>query len=216
MKLDLLRPFESMPYFTIEGFRQATGMEGRTQVRVLLSRWAKAGHIVPIKKGMYMSRRFFDLHSGDESFPAVVSAMLLPQSYLSLEFVLQRHNLLTEATYPVTAITIRNTRRINNRLGTFWYRSIRPDLYYGFTISEYFGIQYAQASISKALFDYLYLRPIPVEFRSLTINLAEELRLNLDNFSLAEQGEFGGYVEESRNHKMKQIHENLRSYIWQP
>jgi predicted transcriptional regulator of viral defense system len=56
MKLDLLRPFERMPYFTIEGFKQAAGMENPKQVRMLLYRWAKAGHIVPIKKGVYMTK----------------------------------------------------------------------------------------------------------------------------------------------------------------
>jgi predicted transcriptional regulator of viral defense system len=216
MKLDLLHPFESMPYITIEGFRQAASMENPDQVRMLLYRWAKAGHIVPIKKGMYMTRRFFDLHSSDASFPAMVSAILLPQSYLSLEYILQRHNILTEVTYPITAITTKNTRRIVNRLGIFQYRNIRPDLYHGFKISEYFGVRYAEASVSKALFDHLYLRSIPAAFRSLNINLAEDLRLNIDELSYKERQEFGLYVEESGNRKMWQIYENFRSTLWQP
>ena len=216
MKLDLLRSFERMPYFTIEGFKQATGMENPGHVRILLYRWVKAGHIVPIKKGIYMSRRFFELHSGDANFPAAISAILLPQSYVSLEFILQRHAILTDVTYPVTAITTKNTRRIVNRAGTFWYRSIRPDLYRGFTISEYFGIRLAEARIPKALFDYLYLRPIPTTFRSPDINLAEELRLNLEEFSPADREDFGSFVEESRNLKMRQIYDNFRSTLWRP
>ena len=216
MKLDLLRSFERMPYFTIEGFKQATGMENPGQVRMLLYRWVKAGHIVPIKKGMYMPRRFFELHSGDANFPAAISAILLPQSYVSLEFILQRHAILTDLPYPVTGITIKNTRRIVNRAGTFWYRSIRPDLYRGFTISEYFGIRLAEARISKALFDYLYLRPIPASFRSPDFNLAEELRLNLEEFSPADREDFGSFVEESRNLKMRQIYNNFRSTLWRP
>lgn len=216
MKLDLLHSFERMPYFTIEGFKQAAGMENPEQVRMLLYRWAKVGHIVPIKKGMYMTRRFFELHSGDASFPAAISAILLPQSYISLEFILQRHTLLTDVTFPVTAITTKNTRRIVNQLGTFWYRSIRPGLYRGFVISEYFGISFAEASVSKALFDYLYLRSIPAAFRSPSINLAEELRLNLDELSPTERDEFSLYVKESKNRKMQQIHENFRRNIWRP
>jgi hypothetical protein len=216
MKLDLLLPFERMPYFTLEGFKQASGMEHPGQVRTLLYRWAKAGHIVPIKKGVYTSRRFFDFHSRDAAFPAAISAILLPQSYLSLEFVLQRHAILTEVTHPITAITLKNTRRITNKLGTFWYRSIRPDLYRGFQISEYFGVRYAQASQAKALFDILYLRSIPSNFRSPGFNLAEELRFNLEEFSSADQDEFGLFVEESKSHKMQQIHANLRSNQWRP
>jgi predicted transcriptional regulator of viral defense system len=203
-----------MPYFTIEGFKQAAGMENPNQVRMLLYRWAKAGHIVPIKKGIYMTRRFFDLHNSDPSFPAVISAILLPQSYISMEFILQRHTILTDVTFPVTAITTKNTRRIVNQLGTFWYRSIRPDLYRGFMISEYFGIRFAEATVSKALFDYLYSRSIPTEYRFPSINLAEELRLNLEELSPSEREEFNLYVEESKNHKMQQIYENFRRNIW--
>jgi hypothetical protein len=204
MKRDLLIPFERIPYFTIEGFKQASGMENPDQVRILLYRWAKAGHIVPIKKGLYMTHRFF----------ALISAILLPQSYLSSEFILQRHTILTDVTFPVTAITTRNTRRIVNQMGTFWYRSIRPDLYTGFIISEYFGIRFAEATVSKALFDYLYLRSIPVAYRSPGFNLAEELRLNLEELSPAECDEFGMYVQAGKNRKMQQIYENFRRNIW--
>jgi len=216
MKLELLHPFERIPYFTIEGFKQSTGMDSPDQVRMLMYRWAKAGHIVPIKKGLYMSRKFFDLHSGDESFSSAISTILLPLSYISLEFALQRRTILTDITYPVTAITIRNTRRIVNKLGTFWYRSIRPDLYHGFKVSEYHGIRFAEASVSKALFDYLYLRTIPDVYRFPGINLAEELRLNLAEFSPAERDEFSSYVTESGNRKMWRINENFRSTLWRP
>jgi hypothetical protein len=50
MKTDLLFPFENIPYFKLEGFKQATGMESPHQVRTLLHCWAKAGHILQLKK----------------------------------------------------------------------------------------------------------------------------------------------------------------------
>jgi hypothetical protein len=216
MKLNLLHPFDGFPYFTIEGFKQSTGMENPELVRMLLYRWAKAGHIVPIRKGMYMTRRFFDLHSGDASFPAAISAILLPLSYLSCEFILQRQGILTDVTYPVTAITTKNTRRIINRMGNFWYRHIQPVLYRGFEFSEYYGVRIAQAQVPKALFDFLYLRPIPVAFRLRDSNLAEELRLNIAELSAADRDEFALYAQESGSRKMQQIHENFRRTIWRP
>jgi len=51
MKLDLRRPFERMPYFTVEGFKQSAGLDNPAQGRVLLYRWAKTGHILPFNKG---------------------------------------------------------------------------------------------------------------------------------------------------------------------
>ena len=162
-----------------------------------------------------MTRRFYEQHRQDVAFSLAVSAIILHHSYVSLEYVLQQHNLLTEVTYPVTCITPKNTRTITNEIGVFWYRNIRVDLYSGFVLSEYFGVRYASASLSKALFDYLYLRPIPAAFRSLKINLAEELRLNLDELDETARREFAGFVESSASKKMQEILENFRMNSWQ-
>jgi hypothetical protein len=216
MKTDLLHPFDNIPYFTLEGFKQAAGMESPHQVRTLLYRWGLASHILQLKKGVYMTRYFYEQHRVDYLFSAAVSAILIPQSYLSLEFILQQHNLLTEVTYPITCITTKNTRRFVNPIGTFWYRNIRDNLYHGFAITEYFGIRIAQASIAKALFDYLYLRPLPASYRSPKINLAEELRLNLDELSTIDREEYFRIVEESKSLKMMDILNNFRSNVWHP
>ncbi len=216
MKTNLLQSFEGFPYFTLDGFKQATGMESPDQVRILLYRWAKASHIIQLKRGIYMTRRFYEQHRGDYLFSAAVSTILLPQSYLSLEFILQQHNLLTEATYPITCITTKNTRRIINPIGTFWYRHVRNDLYRGFTLSDYFSIRIAQASVAKALFDYLYLRPLSASYRHPKINLADELRLNLDELTVADREEFSRFVEESQSRKMHDILDNFRRNVWRP
>ncbi|MBM3150898.1 MAG: hypothetical protein FJZ96_01625 [Chloroflexi bacterium] len=212
MKIDLLAPFESLPYFTIEGFRQSAGMDSPEQARLLLHRWARAGRILPLKKGVYMTRRFHDLHRGEAAFTPAVSAIILPQSYVSFEYVLQRHNLLTEVTHPLTASTAKNTRRIVNSLGTFWYRHMRPALYNGFTIHEYHGLRYAEATPAKALFDYLLQRPLPGLLPAL--DLAGELRLNLEEFPSESRAEFRRLVEEAGIPKMERVHENLRRHTW--
>jgi hypothetical protein len=212
MKADLLHPFETIPYFTIEAFKQSSCMDASHAVRMLLHRWVQAGHILTLKKGVYMTRRFYEQHRAEEAFPLAVSAILLPQSYVSLDFILQQHNVLTEITYPVTCITTKNTRTIQNTIGTFWYRSIRKDLYIGFSITEYYGVRYARASLAKALFDYLYLRPIPVAYRAMKFNLADELRLNLDELNQPAWDEFTLHVENSASRKMHDILKNFRSY----
>ena len=215
MKTDFLIPFDNVPYFTIEGFKQSTGMDSSHAVRMLLHRWVQAGHLLPLKKGVYMTRRFHEQHRQDSAFSPAVSAILLPQSYISLEYVLQEYNVLTEVTYTVTCVTTKNTRTIANGLGTFWYRSIRPDLYSGFVIEEYLGIRYARATLAKALFDYLYFRPIPASYRVEKFNLADELRLNLDEIDVSMQAEFAGFVDSSGSRKMHEILTNLRRQPWQ-
>lgn len=215
MKTDILSHFDRQPFFTIEGFRQVSGMESPQQVRTLLYRWSKAGHLLPLKKGVYMTEPFFANHSRDYFFLRMISAILEPLSYISLETVLQENNILTEITYPITSITTKNTKRINNALGTFSYRHIQEELYLGFQIKLYYGIQIAQASLAKALFDLLYLRPVPEKYRALKFNLGEELRLKLKELSPEQIKEFSEYVERSNSQKMKDIEKNFRRHLWQ-
>jgi hypothetical protein len=217
MKISELSSLESLPYFTLEGVKQLLGDESTSAgtIRTALYRWMKAGHIFQLKKGVYMTRRFFDLHRADADFSPAISAILIPQSYVSVEYILQRHSILTEVTYPVSAVTLKNTRMIESKLGIFTYHHINENLYTGFTISNYLGIPFACASAAKALFDYLYFRPVPDRKYLSTHNLGEELRLNLEDLSIRDQTEFAEYVETSHSAKMERILNNLRSTLWQ-
>jgi len=76
------------------------------------------------------------------------------------------------------------------------------------------GIPIAQATMAKALFDFLYLRPWKGSRRLTGYNLAEDLRLNLEDFSESNQVEFETFVEISNSKKMDQILKNLRKTVW--
>lgn len=216
MKSENLSSLESFPYFTIEAVKQLLGDESVATgtIQTALYRWMKAGQIIQLKKGVYMTRRFFEVHRADADFAPMVSAILIPQSYLSLEYILQRNALLTEITYPVTAVTLKQTRVFENKLGTFTYRNIKNDLYQGFLFSEYMGIPIAQATVAKALFDFLYFHPWKGNQRLAGYNLVEDLRLNLEDFSENDQVEFSTFVEISNSKKMEQILKNLRKTVW--
>lgn len=216
MKTNSLSSLDSFPYFTIESVKQLLGDESAAAgtVQTALYRWMKVGQIIQLKKGVYMTRRFYEFHRAEADFAPMVSAILIPQSYLSLEYILQRNAVLTEMTYPVSAITLKQTRVFENKLGTFTYRNIKEDLYIGFTISNYLEIPFAQATVAKALFDILYLRHWNNRVRSPNVNLAEELRLNLEDFSEKDQDEFAAFVRMSQSRKMEQILKNLRKTVW--
>ncbi|MEN6481555.1 MAG: hypothetical protein ABFD29_05205 [Anaerolineaceae bacterium] len=218
MKQTILSSLDSLPYFTFEAVKQLLGDETTAAgtIQTALYRWMKTGQIIQLKKGVYMMRHFFELHRADANFAPLVSAILIPQSYLSLEYILQRNGILTEITYPVTAVTLKQTRVFENKLGTFSYRNIKTDLYQGFLFSEYLGIPIAQATVAKALFDFLYLRPWKGSRRLTGYDLAEDLRLNLYDFSKNDLAEFASFVEISKSKKMDQILKNLRKTVWQP
>lgn len=216
MKKSILPSLESFPYFTIEAVRQLLGDESVATgtIQTALYRWMKAGHVYQLKKGVYMTRRFFELHRADTDFSPAVSAILIPQSYVSLEFILQKHAILTEITYPTSAVTLKHTRVIENKLGTFTFHNIKENLYTGFVISDYLGISFSQATSAKALFDYLYLRSWKGKNQLSSYNLVEDLRLNLEDLATEEQNEFVGFVETSKSRKMDQILKNLRKTVW--
>ena len=218
MNNKLLNPLNALPYFTIEAVRQLLVGEQLSAGSVLttLYRWMKLGEIIQIKKGVYMTRRFYELHRVDADFAPAVSAILIPQSYLSLEFVLQRNAILSEVTYPITALTRKQTRVFVNKLGTFTYRNIKESLYTGFTMSEYMGIPFYQATLAKALFDFLYLRPWAGNGLGDEYNLADDLRLNLEEFADKDRREFIEFVELSKSRKMARILDNLRKNPWRP
>jgi hypothetical protein len=218
MKISILTSLDSLPYFTIEGVKQLFSNDATAvgTIQTALYRWMKAGQVIQLKRGVYMTRWFFELHRAEADFSMAVSAILIPQSYVSLEFILQRNAVLTEVTYPISALTLKNTRVIENSLGTFTYHHIQAGLYRGFSISEYYGISFAQATIAKALFDFLYLRPLPGNVQSFSFNLTEDLRLNLEDYSAADQDEFAEYVESSQVVKMGYILKNLRRTVWRP
>ena len=216
MKSNNLAALELLPYFTIEAVKQLLGDESADDgtIQTALYRWMKAGQIIQLKKGVYMTRRFYELHRADADFAPMVSAILLPQSYLSLEFILQRNAILTDITYPVTAVTLKQTRVFENKLGTFTYRSIKPGLYHGFTFTEYLGIPIARATAAKALFDFLYFRPWRGGGRLAGDHLAEDLRLNLEDFPEPDRLEFAAFVEVSKSRKMERILKHLEKTTW--
>lgn len=218
MKTSLLSPYYAIPYFTIEAVRQLLGDQPIAvgTIQTALYRWMKRGQVIQLKKGVYMTRRFYDLHRADLDFLPAVSAILQPQSYVSLEYVLQKRGILTEVTYPVSSVTTKHTRMINNGIGAFTFRNIKAELYTGFEISEYLGISFAQASSAKALFDYLFFRLKGDKEFAASSNLAEDLRLNVEDFAQDEREAFTSFVELSKSRRMECILINFRKTIWRP
>jgi hypothetical protein len=218
MNKHILPSLDHLPYFTIEAVKQLLGDKtvAAGTIQTNLYRWMKAGHLIQLKKGVYMSHRFYEAHRADIDFSPAISAILIPQSYVSLNYILQRHAILTEVTYPVSSITLKQTRVIKNEVGTFMYRNLKENLYNGFSIKEYASIPFSQATVAKALFDYFYLRPWKRKERLKSYSIAEDLRLNLVDFPEKDRVEFSGFVEMSKSRKMEQILNNLRRTIWRP
>lgn len=122
-----------------------------------LSRWAKAGKIIRLKRGLYTlppARRPLPF-----STPWLANTLYSP-SYLSLETMLSWYDLIPERVTQTTSITTLKTAQFKNALGIFVYRHIKPQLFAGFeeTKDEH-GVAVLMATPEKALLDYIYFYP---------------------------------------------------------
>ncbi len=216
MTPSLFTQLNKIHFFTLESYMQIAGLKEseKAKARNRLSRAVRSGVILRVKKGIYITKNFYSQNHQDERFNLVVSQIINPFSYISSLTVLQRASLLTEATYPITAMTQKQTSEVTNLTGTYTYQFIKPDLYTGFSSYDFLGLIYHMASIGKALFDYLYLKPIPRAMRAKGVSLANELRLNLSSLSQRNKQTFEEFVQLSQSEKMMKILGNFKEYSW--
>jgi len=199
----ILQLIKKLPYFDLNILSSVETSE--TYLKILFSRYEKKNKVIRLKKGMYVTKEYFDEIEKKSllSFYSEFLANILYQpSYLSLDYVLYQHNLLTEIPKNFTSITINKTASFSNALGNFFYHKIKNDLFCGFLILKEGNFTIFKATKAKALFDFLYLRKKEI----IDKKSIEELRLNFENFSKKELKEFEKYVKLEGSKKMREIY----------
>ena len=208
-----LEKLDYLPYFTIQSVNQLTG-GSMASTRLLLSRQEESGKVFRIKRGYYMTREFWLQNKHDLNFTAMISAIIQPHSYLTGVWVLQKYGVMTEGIYLVTAATIKHTRSISNKLASFHYFHIQEKLFNHYQETNFAGIVCREATAAKALFDYFYFKSEPPAIRDKNFDLAEDERLNLEEWDSKMKTEFLQLTEKSKSPKMKRIAANLSRKIW--
>ena len=133
--------------------------------------------LIPLKKGLYLSRIFY--FKNNDNIEEYLSNIIFYPSYISLEYVLAKEGLIPESVFAYTCVTLKTTRQFNNKLGIFTYRKIKEKLFTGFVQKNYYDkYKIKIATKSKALFDYLYYKPLKI------LNEIDDLRINWGNFHL--------------------------------
>ncbi len=117
-----------------------------------LSNWVKKGYIVKLKNGLYT---FSDRSTG--LLNEHIAFSLYQPSYISLEWALSEYGLIPEMVYNITSITTKTPRTFKNKFGSFIYRSIKKELFFGYKKMQKNNQVYLIASPEKALCDFLYL-----------------------------------------------------------
>ena len=198
----ILKLTEALPLF---GAADLTPIgEKREYLNIILSRYVKRGTMLHLRKNLYVTKSYLDNAERRGIFSSYVeftANKMYPPSYLSLDYVLHEHNMLTEIPQNMTSVGLRKTDHFSNGLGNFIYHKIKEELYLGFKVVKKGDFLILKATKAKALFDFLYLRKrLLVDKRAV-----EELRLNLDEFTENDFKELEGYVETERSPRMKEI-----------
>jgi predicted transcriptional regulator of viral defense system len=158
-----------------------------------IKRWIKKGQLIQIKKGMYVTKEYVSNVQEMSSYKEFLANKIKYPSYLSMEYVLQKYSILSDAVYAYTSLSLKSKNTYTNELGRYVYRNITRKLYVGYDIKEVGGYDIKEATKAKALFDYLYLKLYRV--RNISEDVLLDLRLNLDEFEKKDMEEFKKYCE---------------------
>ena len=198
-KINLIEQLKSLPYFdknTVYQLGRQLGLENTT-VDTYISRFIKYREILQLKNGLYVSAGFYGINRSDISYTFFLANVIRKPSYVSSWAALQYYNLATEAIHSVTSVTTKVTRDYQTKAGNFEYRSIKKDLFSGFSLGKG-KFDFFIASPSKALFDLLYFRTHQLRgFTKEKIkSLIDELRIDIDEMNKEEQEKFYAMAEE--------------------
>ena len=198
----IIKLAEKLPVFTFDDFLSAE--ECKSYLLMVLHRYEKGGRLLRLKKGIYTTTAYVERmrNRGEiEVFTDFLANFLYSPSYLSLETILYRYNILTEIPVNLTSVSKNKTAVFTNKLGNFFYHKMKPSLFCGFEISEESGFSIMRATKVKALFDFLYLRKNILPNKE----AIRELRLNVENLSRNDIKELKKYVALEGTKKLKII-----------
>jgi len=122
----------------------------RRQVR----EWVKKDYLIPLKRGLYIFSSQWRKIQPSVLFMA--NFLVLP-SYVSLEQALGFYEIIPEKVTVITSVTTKKTKIFKNLVGSFEYRSIKEDLFFGFKKEIDNNQEFFIALPEKALLDYFYL-----------------------------------------------------------
>ena len=199
----IIEAIKTLPYFRIEDLISIN--KDSHYLKIFVHRLKKRGEIKSIKRGVYVSVDYLNFAGKQgivNNYYEFLGNILYQPSYLSGEYILQKYSILSESVNSFTLVSRKKTNRFFNDFGSFKYYHIKEGLFVGFESRDKDGFLIAEATLAKALFDFLY-------FRKNILNSVEEiksLRLNLENLKTTDLRELKYYVKLEKSKKMLVIY----------
>lgn len=145
---------EKLKEFTLFSINDIKKIDNRF-FRIRLNEWQNKGYIKKIIKGYYI---FSDLVLNENVIFEIANKIYKP-SYISFETALSYYGLIPESVYKITCASTRKTYKFKTPLAEFMYRTIKPDLFFGYNLVKYNGKYFKIASMEKTILDYFYINP---------------------------------------------------------
>ena len=160
------------------------GQKNSTAVKVQISRWAKSGKLLQLKRGIYALAPAYRKIQPVEYY---IASVLKHPSYVSLEKALEFHGLIPEAVHVYTSLTTKRPTRFTTPLGIFDYRHIQVSLFWGYRPLTIDRQTFFMANPEKAILDLIYLNDIRVSLEYLN-------ELRLQNYEQIDLGRLEQYA----------------------
>ena len=141
------------------------------------STWLGKGYIKRLRRSWYAFADVADTPGIGDYF----AGRMYSPSYLSCEYVMARTGLIPESVVQFTSVTSLKTASFKNDFGEFSYRSVKPELMFGYGVEHVgAGLPVNVATPAKALCDFLYLNsqydtPEEIETLRLDADVLEEI-----------------------------------------
>ncbi|OGD36658.1 hypothetical protein A2V94_00385 [Candidatus Atribacteria bacterium RBG_16_35_8] len=153
MRFDELRlKIKKAGIFSFEDIFKWFPESNRQTLKNQLKNWVAKDYLIRLKKNLYF------LKEVDLKDEFILANRLYEPSYVSLESVLNYYGIIPDIAFSVTSVTIKKTQKFKNQFGVFTYRTLKPELFFGWEeIKLEEGHFYKIARPEKALFDFIYL-----------------------------------------------------------
>ncbi len=138
-----------------------------------LSRWVKKGYLIKLKNNLYT---FTELRNINNIHLFIANRMYRP-SYISLHSAMAFHGFIPESIVQTTSVSTMKTKRFENTLGSFSYKKLKPQLFFGYTHLQFTKDKIIlMAAPEKSILDLLYLYPFyNTKNELLNLRLDEEM-----------------------------------------
>ena len=155
----------------------------------------KQGFIIRLKRGLYVAN---PKHSGKTLSSELIANHLYAPSYISMSTALRYYGLIPEAVYVHQSMTVKHSRSFQTPIGSYDYKYISREAFSVGVRSIHKGdYAFLMASPEKSLCDLIAnsSKVILRYMKDVEIYLAEDIRMDMDEFYKLDKTIFEDYVK---------------------